>query len=72
MNTCKNCKYWMRFPLTFFGSCNCSKFIDMSQSIYYHNNLNDNICFSDIDNKEAFFATGELFGCIHFKKKEKI
>lgn len=73
---CKNCVDWERvignILIHNFGICSCSKFIDMSKELIYHNNIPDNICFADMDGKIIYFRTGENFGCIHFKEKEKV
>lgn len=68
--TCKNCSEWDRVAGNKFGLCSCDKFVDMSKTLFHHNNISDNICFSDIDDRRVYFRTGESFGCIHFKKKE--
>lgn len=72
--TCKNCQFWERVVGNSyqqnFGICSSEKFVDMSKSLFYHNKIKDNICFSDTDDMCVYFRTGESFGCIHFKKKE--
>lgn len=79
--TCKDCKGWIRHtvhrlgrPLdryTSFGTCTSLKFVDVS-------NLDsddkwppkDGVAYSDNESYEAWFETGEDFGCIHFEERE--
>lgn len=74
MNKCKNCKYWLRntkeFETKDFGECTCKKF--QYEDIFREKKTTDDmLLYADYEGYSASFETGQNFGCIHFKEKDK-
>lgn len=73
MNTCKTCTHWIRFTDAYsikylgkhMGDCNNNKFIYGESKIPI-----DGFAYWDQESVQADFATGENFGCIHWKPKQ--
>jgi len=79
---CINCHFWDNkgFEKTYFGGCDCPKFIDMSYEMPQGKSLNKGECkeedtdilyYTDGEMNAASFVVGKNFGCIHFKAKVK-
>jgi len=84
---CKNCKYWISGDelgwtgnWKKFGKCACKKFqylgldegnVDSIIDSVIKAAKSDELLFIDFEYYNADFYTGENFGCIHFKPKEK-
>lgn len=63
-----------------FGECLCDKFIytktDMNMGCVdrddiAHKDIPDGCLYSDEDGYNAYFYTGESFGCVHYKKTKE-
>jgi hypothetical protein len=70
---CKHCAYWERYSDAFnikyhgphAGECSCDKFTYSDDDSKVSR---DGLQYWDYDGYSAGFETGELFGCVHFKK----
>ena len=64
---CKNCVHWTKNEDTSnHGECNCDKFVYGGRRITAPD---DGLEYADFEGYDAFFTTGALFGCIHFKPR---
>jgi len=64
---CMKCKWWKRNHIcnTSYGTCSNDKFTMMR----YFDNDDGMVFGSDVPLGNAWFETGALFGCVHFKDK---
>lgn len=73
---CKYCKFWTHkefsnpTPLTeYLGSCSSPNFVYTGNGGYIGK---EQFAYWDMESYDAKFHTGSDFGCIHFKRKERI
>lgn len=76
MSVCQGCKHWARLDPTHqdfmrpdFGKCGCFK---LAYTLDEQMVEPDFLCYdSDYSGPYVALYTGERFGCVHFKKKNK-
>lgn len=71
---CKKCNHWQRNNVKWgkrgFGDCHCEKFkYDPEVEAV---TPTDCLTYTDAESCDAYFKTGENFGCIHFKPTDEM